>query len=149
MTRPLIDREEIDIPTNARRGVCGMGPGFFDSIDRNGDGIATPRELQQHIVKPTIVYSERMRIELGGKVVELVHPGLNHSDDATVMLFPAERALFATEFLADALVADNARAAERLRPIRRQPARRMDQVVRGRRSARLRPARDRPRRPPL
>jgi glyoxylase-like metal-dependent hydrolase (beta-lactamase superfamily II) len=106
----VIDRNEIDIPTNARRGVCGMGPGFFDSIDRNGDGIATPRELQQHIVKPTIVYSERMRIELGGKVVELVHPGLNHSDDATVMLFPAERALFATEFLADALVADDARA---------------------------------------
>jgi glyoxylase-like metal-dependent hydrolase (beta-lactamase superfamily II) len=29
---------------------------------------------------------------------------LNHSDDATVMLFPAQRVLFATEFLADALV---------------------------------------------
>jgi glyoxylase-like metal-dependent hydrolase (beta-lactamase superfamily II) len=103
----VIDRDEIDIPTNTRPGVCGMGPGFFDSFDRNGDGTMTPQELQQFIVKPTLTYSDRMRIELGGKVVELVHPGLNHSNDATVLLFPAERALFATEFLADALVNDN------------------------------------------
>jgi glyoxylase-like metal-dependent hydrolase (beta-lactamase superfamily II) len=100
----VIDREEIDIPTNAHPGVCGMGPGFFDRFDRNGDGTMTPQELQAFIVKPTLLYSERLRIELGSKVVELVHPGLNHSDDATVMLFPAERVLFATEFLADALV---------------------------------------------
>jgi hypothetical protein len=51
-----------------------------------------------------------MRIELGGKVVELVHPGLNHSNDATVMVFAAERAAFATEFIADALVAGNPRS---------------------------------------
>ena len=106
----VIDRDEIDIPTNTRPGVCGMGPGFFDGIDRNSDGVATPQELQQHIVKPTIVYSDRMRLELGGQVVELVHPGLNHSNDATVMVFPAERAAFATEFIADALVAGNARS---------------------------------------
>jgi glyoxylase-like metal-dependent hydrolase (beta-lactamase superfamily II) len=106
----VIDRDEIDIPTNTRPGVCGMFNGFFDTIDRNKDGVATPQELQQHIVKPTIFYSERMRIELGGKVVELVHPGANHSDDATVMLFPEERALFATEFLVDALVTDNPRS---------------------------------------
>jgi flavorubredoxin len=48
-----------------------------------------------------------MRLDLGGKTVELIHPGLNHADDATVMLFPAERVLFATEFLADALVTDD------------------------------------------
>jgi glyoxylase-like metal-dependent hydrolase (beta-lactamase superfamily II) len=106
----VIDREEIDIPTNTRPGVCGMGLGFFDTFDRNGDGTMTPQELQQHIVKPTIVYNDRMRIELGGKVVELVHPGLNHSNDATVMVFPAERAAFATEFIADALVAGNPRS---------------------------------------
>ncbi len=106
----VIDRDEIDIPTNTRPGVCGMGAGFFDGIDRNGDGVATPAELQQFIVRPTIVYSERMRLELGGKVVELVHPGLNHSNDATVMVFPAERAAFATEFIVDALFGDNPRS---------------------------------------
>lgn len=106
----VIDPEEIDIPTKARPGVCGMGPGFFRQYDRNGDGRITPQELQADIERPTVLYSDRLTIELGGKVVELVHPGLNHSDDATVMLFPAERVLFATEFLADALVTDNIRS---------------------------------------
>ena len=106
----VIDRDEIDMPTNTRPGVCGMFPGWFDMADRNRDGKITPQELQQHIVRPTIVYNDRMRIELGGKVVELIHPGVNHSDDATVMLFPGEHAAFATEFIADALVADNARS---------------------------------------
>jgi glyoxylase-like metal-dependent hydrolase (beta-lactamase superfamily II) len=103
----VIDREEIDIPTSTRPGVCGMYPGFFDSIDRNHDGKATPQELQAYIVKPTIVYSERMVLTLGGKRIELVHPGLNHSDDATVIVFPSEHAAFATEFIADALVTDD------------------------------------------
>jgi glyoxylase-like metal-dependent hydrolase (beta-lactamase superfamily II) len=100
----VIDPDEIAIPTNARPGVCGMSNNWFATRDHDGDGRVPPEELQAEIVRPTIVYSQRMRIELGGKVVELVHPGLNHSDDATVMLFPAERVLFATEFLADALV---------------------------------------------
>lgn len=105
-----IDREDIMIPTEAHPGICGMGPGFFDSVDLDGSGLVTPQELQADIVRPDLVYSERMRIELGGKTVELVHPGLNHADDATVMLFPDERVLFATEFLADALVTDNIRS---------------------------------------
>ena len=101
------DLEDIMIPTQERPGVCGFSRGFFTLFDADGDGQVTPQELQADIVPPDIVYSDRMRIELGGKVVELVHPGLNHADDATVMLFPAERVLFATEFLADALVTDN------------------------------------------
>ena len=103
----LIDPEDIMVPTNAKPGICGMFGGFHAQIDRNGDGVATPAELQRDIVPPDIVYSKRMQIELGGKRVELVHPGLNHSNDATVMLFPEERVLFATEFIADALVTDD------------------------------------------
>ncbi len=106
----VIDPEEIDIPTNARPGVCGMGPGFFRSRDRDGDGHITPAEFQAEIRRPDLVYSDRMRIELGGRTVELIHPGLNHSDDATVMYFPAERLVFATEFLADALVTTSMRS---------------------------------------
>jgi len=103
----LIDPEDIDIPSTQKPGFCGMFVGFQAQIDRNGDGVATPAELQQNIVRPDIVYSERMQIALGGKRVELVHPGRNHSNDATVMLFPEERVVFATEFIADALVTDN------------------------------------------
>ena len=103
----LIDPEDIDVPTLAKPGFCGMFVGFHAQIDVNGDGVATPAELQRNIVPPDIVYSDRMQIELGGKRVELIHPGKNHSNDATVMLFPEERVLFATEFIADALVTDD------------------------------------------
>ena len=105
-----IDPDEIDIPTKAAPGICGMGPGFFASIDRNKDGLVPPAELQADIRRPDIVYSERMQISLGGHTVDLIYPGLNHSDDATVMLFRNERVLFATEFLADALVTTNPRS---------------------------------------
>lgn len=101
------DTDDIMIPTTTHPGICGWGPSFFTMFDADGDGQVTPEELQHDIVPPDIVYSERMQIVLGGKTVELVHPGLNHSDDATVMLFPDERVLFATEFLADALVTDD------------------------------------------
>ena len=87
-----------------------MGPGFFASIDRDKNGLVPPAELQADIHPPDIVYSERMRITLGGRTVDLIHPGLNHSDDATVMHFREERVVFATEFLADALVTTNPRS---------------------------------------
>jgi glyoxylase-like metal-dependent hydrolase (beta-lactamase superfamily II) len=100
------DLEDIDIPTNAAPGICGFSRGFFTMFDHDGDGQVAPQEMQRDIVRPDIVYSDRMRLELGGKSVELIHPGLNHSDDATVIHFPDERVVFATEFLADALVTD-------------------------------------------
>lgn len=104
------DDEDIMIPTTTRPGVCGWGPSFFTIYDADGDGQVTPAELQRNIVRPSLVYSQRLTLELGGKTVVLIHPGQNHSDDATVMLFPDERVLFATEFLADALVTDNVRS---------------------------------------
>jgi glyoxylase-like metal-dependent hydrolase (beta-lactamase superfamily II) len=106
----LIDPEDIMIPTTAKPGFCGMFDGFHARVDIDGDGVATPGELQRDIVPPDLVYSERMQIELGGKRVELIHPGRNHSNDATVMLFPEERVLFASEFIADALVTDDIRS---------------------------------------
>jgi glyoxylase-like metal-dependent hydrolase (beta-lactamase superfamily II) len=93
--------DEIVGPLNANQGRCGMPAGFFRTADRNGDGALTPAELHRDIRPPDILYSERMRLTLGGKTVELIHPGKNHSDDATVLYFPAERVVFATEFISD------------------------------------------------
>jgi glyoxylase-like metal-dependent hydrolase (beta-lactamase superfamily II) len=106
----VIDEPDIMIPTREKPGICGWGPSFFTMFDDDGNGQVSPQELQADIVRPDIVYSDRMRIELGGKVVELIYPGQNHSNDATVMLFPQERVVFATEFLADALVVDDMHA---------------------------------------
>ena len=48
---------------------------------------------------PDITFSDRMTVELGGKRVELIHVGRNHSDNSIVMLFPEERTLFAVDFI--------------------------------------------------
>ncbi len=48
---------------------------------------------------PEIVFSKRMTVELGGKQVELTYVGRNHTNNSIVMRFPAERALFAVDFI--------------------------------------------------
>ena len=93
--------DEIVGPMTNNQNRCGMPAGFFKTADRNGDGSLTPAELQQDIRRPDILYSERLQLVLGGRKVELIYPGGNHSDDATVMYFPAERVAFATEFISD------------------------------------------------
>lgn len=48
---------------------------------------------------PTVTFSDSMTLELGGKAVELTFLGPNHSDNSIVMRFPAERILFAVDFI--------------------------------------------------
>jgi glyoxylase-like metal-dependent hydrolase (beta-lactamase superfamily II) len=48
---------------------------------------------------PQVTFSDRLTIELGGTVVELIHVGKNHSDNSIVMRFPRERILFAVDFI--------------------------------------------------
>lgn len=48
---------------------------------------------------PNITFSDRMTLELGGKQVELIYVGKNHSNNSIVMRFPAERVLFAVDFI--------------------------------------------------
>ena len=100
--------EEFRIPAAASPGVCGGG--FSQVKDRDKDGHLTPQEYFSEVHPPDIFYSNRMRITLGGKTVELIHPGKNHSNDMTVVLFPEQRTLFAADFLADALVTTSMRS---------------------------------------
>jgi glyoxylase-like metal-dependent hydrolase (beta-lactamase superfamily II) len=102
--------EEILIPAKAHPGICGMPENFFRTHDRNKDGHMTPAEYYADVRRPDIVYSERMQLTLGGKTVELIHPGKNHANDGTVLLFPAERVAFSADFPADALVRDSMRS---------------------------------------
>jgi glyoxylase-like metal-dependent hydrolase (beta-lactamase superfamily II) len=92
---------EIVDPLTNNDNRCGMPAFFHKQADRNGDGGITPAELFQDVRKPDIVYSERMQLTLGGRRIELIHPGKNHSDDATVIRFPEQRVVFATEFISD------------------------------------------------
>ena len=107
-----IESEEIAIPTLEHPGICGMGRGYFESIDRNHTGHITPAQwwAAQGVVPPDIVYSDRMTLVFGGRTIELIFPGLNHADDGTVVYFPAERVVFSTDFPADALVTTSMRS---------------------------------------
>ena len=48
---------------------------------------------------PDLTFSDRMVIDLGGKRIELVYTGRNHSDNSLVVLLPLERILFAVDFI--------------------------------------------------
>ncbi len=54
---------------------------------------------QRPTAVPDITFSDQITIELGGKRVELSYVGRSHSDNMIVMRFPAERALFAVDFI--------------------------------------------------
>ena len=55
---------------------------------------------QRPTAVPDVTFSDTMTITLGGKTVELSYLGRSHSDNMIVMHFPAERALFAVDFIA-------------------------------------------------
>lgn len=107
-----LENEEMVIPTLEHPGVCGMGRGSFEAIDKAHKGSLSGSEwfAATGVVKPDIVYSERMTLMLGGRRIELVFPGLNHADDGTLVLFPAERVAFSADFPADALVTTSMRS---------------------------------------
>jgi glyoxylase-like metal-dependent hydrolase (beta-lactamase superfamily II) len=102
MPGDMLDRNQNGVweANEIRPARCGTPD--MDHLDRNGDGIVTLAEYWADIRTPDLVYSERMTLVLGGQTVELLYPGQNHAVDATVMYFPAERAVFATEFIVDA-----------------------------------------------
>ena len=54
---------------------------------------------QRPTAVPSITFEDELTVELGGKTVELKFLGRNHSDNMIVMHFPAERTLFAVDFI--------------------------------------------------
>jgi glyoxylase-like metal-dependent hydrolase (beta-lactamase superfamily II) len=48
---------------------------------------------------PQVTFSDRMELELGGTVVELIHVGRNHSNNSVVVRFPKEKLIFAVDFI--------------------------------------------------
>jgi glyoxylase-like metal-dependent hydrolase (beta-lactamase superfamily II) len=53
------------------------------------------------VMPPESTYGMRRTITLGGKTVEMIHPGRTaHAPDFTVLHFPAERVVFGVDFMA-------------------------------------------------
>lgn len=83
-----------------REEAKGLALVRFDVLDTNGDDFLTSEEIHANVRVPEVLYEDRMTIQLGGKTVELIHPGAtNHTADSTVLLFPEERAMFGVDFV--------------------------------------------------
>jgi glyoxylase-like metal-dependent hydrolase (beta-lactamase superfamily II) len=106
----FLDVGEFEQPFLDRLWYCGAFRSAVTDKDRDRDGRATPAEFFADTVKPDLVYAERMTLRTGGKTLQLVHPGRNHADDGTAVLFTDERVLFGSDFPADALVQDTMRS---------------------------------------
>jgi glyoxylase-like metal-dependent hydrolase (beta-lactamase superfamily II) len=75
---------------------------FADTARFYSHQLAAPKIDAQDNVKnpaPTELVDERMSLTVGGKTVELIHVGRNHSDNSLVIHYPARRLLFAVDFI--------------------------------------------------
>jgi glyoxylase-like metal-dependent hydrolase (beta-lactamase superfamily II) len=48
---------------------------------------------------PQLTFTDRMTIHLGGKSIQLIYAGRNHSDNSLVVLLPQNKLLFAVDFI--------------------------------------------------
>ena len=48
---------------------------------------------------PQLTFTDRMTIHLGGKSIDLIYTGRNHSDNSLVVLLPQNKLLFAVDFI--------------------------------------------------
>ena len=69
--------------------------------DRNNSvtGAELARGPISDVYAPTITYRDRHSVTLGGKTVTMTYLGTAHSDDSSVLHFPAERAVFSADIL--------------------------------------------------
>jgi glyoxylase-like metal-dependent hydrolase (beta-lactamase superfamily II) len=87
----------------ARSEATGNTANNFALVDANNDGFLTGAELMRgqlnDVHPPTVTYSDRHTITLGGKTVNLIYTGLAHANDSTAIHFPAERVVFSADIL--------------------------------------------------
>lgn len=78
------------------------GSVFADTALFVSQAAARPKILQAadpQTPVPDLTFTDRMVIDLGGRRVELIYTGKNHSDNSLVVLLPQDRLLFAVDFI--------------------------------------------------
>ena len=75
----------------------------FPLFDYNRDDVVSGAEIARgsvsDVLPPTITYTDRHTVTLGGKRVTMVHLGTAHADDSSALHFPDERAVFSADIL--------------------------------------------------
>ena len=75
----------------------------FALFDYNRDEVISGAEIARGSVSdvhpPTVTYTDRHTVTLGGKRVTMTYLGTAHADDSSVLHFPDERAVFSADIL--------------------------------------------------
>ena len=75
----------------------------FAMFDYNRDEVLSGAEIARGSVSdvhpPTITYTDRHTVTLGGKRVTMIYLGTAHADDSSVLHFPDERAVFSADIM--------------------------------------------------
>ena len=86
-----------------RSEAAGAIADRFTLFDYNGDNVVSGAEVARgsigDVYRPTITFSDRYTVKLGGKSVTMIHLGDAHADDSSVLHFPDERAVFSADIL--------------------------------------------------
>ena len=75
----------------------------FALFDYNADGVVSGAEIARgsisDVYAPTTTFTDRHTVTLGAKTVTMTALGTAHTDDSSVLHFPAERAVFSADIL--------------------------------------------------
>src|SRR5262245_10098855 len=100
------DAAKLDANGNGlveRREATGPLQERFALFDYNRDNVLSGAEIARGSVSdvypPTVTFSDRHTVTLGGKRVTMFHLGTAHADDSAVLYFPDERAVFSADIL--------------------------------------------------
>ena len=111
---PLLPREQLwdtngdgRIQRSEADGYVGVdtAPDGFDHYDADSNGWLSRAEIWAArfggptVREPDLYYSDHMSITLGGKTVELLYLGKNHTDDMSLIYLPAERTIYTVDSL--------------------------------------------------
>jgi glyoxylase-like metal-dependent hydrolase (beta-lactamase superfamily II) len=99
--RPPGDTDDVNGDGRMTREEAQTGTrANFDRFDGNGDGFLTREEINADIRRPDITFSgDRYTLSTGGKTIELIWAKNRHTDDLFDIYFPAERVLFASDYV--------------------------------------------------
>ena len=75
------------------------GAVFADTAEFVGHENMRDAQLGGEVHPPTTFFSDRYTVALGGKSVQMIHPGPAHSDNMAIIRFPDENALFVVDFI--------------------------------------------------
>jgi glyoxylase-like metal-dependent hydrolase (beta-lactamase superfamily II) len=100
------DAVKLDVNRNSlveRSEAAGAYSDRFAMFDYNLDEVLSGAEIARgsvvDVYPPTVTYTDRHTITLGGKRVTMTYLGVAHADDSSVLHFPDERAVFSADIL--------------------------------------------------